>query len=98
MSIELEKKYKVVFNNTPGDKGSTAIHASVNGKTWNIPRETEVVVPGYLLLHLMNSEEISYDTTGKGTAIKRFPFSMVGEVEETATATDETTAKKTKAA
>jgi hypothetical protein len=78
------KKYRVIVNNQDGVDASPFITVQVNGKTWQIKRDHEVVVPEEVLHVLNNAVYTKYESSGAGGLqeprdVNRFPVTILGE-------------------
>jgi hypothetical protein len=79
--LTMAKKFKITIPSTEKDK--SAVFVGVNGVAYNIPRDTEVIVPEPVLLVLKNSVTTNYRLVDEKGAesqkvvaenVARFPF------------------------
>ncbi len=85
--IDANKKYIIQINEQGDADGLFNVFASVNGESYSIVRGHKVVVPGYILLSLMDSiytKQLTDKDTGKKNMkdILRFSLTNFGEASE----------------
>lgn len=76
-----QKKKWLIIHNQEGAEGKQAVPVSVNGKMYNIPRNTRVEVPTSVIEALKNAEYTLYDDKGNPSNARRFMFE-VSEIDE----------------
>jgi len=76
-----QKKKWLIIHNQEGSEGKQAVPVSVNGKMYNIPRNTRVEVPISVIETLKNAEYTLYDDKGKPSNARRFMFE-VSDIDE----------------
>lgn len=75
------KMFKLIIHNQEGAEGKQAVPVGVNGKMWNIPRNTEVEVPESVIEVLKNANMSLYDDKGTESTAKRFVYEY-SEIKE----------------
>lgn len=78
------KKFRIIVANQEGPEETRFIKVQVNQEMFAIPRETEVVVPEYVV-EVLNNAIVTRFVMENGDYVerraKRFPFSILGEVK-----------------
>lgn len=85
--VDKPKKYRLIVQNQEGVDNTPYIVVGVNGKVWQIPRDTEVTVPEEVINTLreavMTLLEQQRDEQGRNIVVERkaprFPFHVLGE-------------------
>jgi len=83
LKIDPTKLYKIIIDEQGGVDGNTDVFVGVNGKQYQIVRNQEVVVEGFVVNALEEAIYTKYKYDGKGNTVsykvKRFPVRVLGE-------------------
>lgn len=73
-------RVELVLNSTEGEVGHQAVFVSINGESFNIPRDTKVIVPVEVIETLDNASMELHEPQPNGTTkvrnVKRYSYTV----------------------